>query len=49
MAREIKKEIQRIEGQLLVAKQICQENVVICSFLFLMIYCYFSITISLNK
>lgn len=27
--QEIRKEIQRIEGQLLVAKQICRENVVI--------------------
>jgi hypothetical protein len=27
--QEIEKEIQRIEGQLLVAKQICRENVTI--------------------
>jgi hypothetical protein len=34
--REIEKEIQRIEGQLLVAKQICRENV----FIYLSLYLF---------
>jgi hypothetical protein len=44
--QEIEKEIQRIEGQLLVAKQICRENVWIIIYLKKFI---FVISLSLKK